>query len=135
MNFLALLCSVGVVVCIGYISANCQISFREINICPFQSAKLAYTKSRIKVEKQKLSDLNFRNSVTVELLKLIGAAALLAAVTQIVIWKIRGDEISFADSGILAVCLLLAITIATIAAMIVPVRYILHIQPSEGVKL
>jgi len=81
------------------------------------------------------SNLRVMGLVTVELLKLIGAAALLAAVTQIVIWKIRGDEISFADSGILAVCLLLAITIATIAAMIVPVRYILHIQPSEGVKL
>lgn len=73
--------------------------------------------------------------VTIELLKLIGAAALLAAITQAVIWKIHGDEISFADSGIMAVGLLLAITAAITVAMIVPVRYILHIQPSEGVKL
>ncbi len=81
------------------------------------------------------SNLRVMGSVTTELLKLIGAAALLAALTQVVIWKIRGDEISFADSGILSVGLLLAITAAIIVAMIVPARHILHIQPSEGVKL
>ncbi len=81
------------------------------------------------------SNLRVMGLVTFELIKLIGAAALLASITQVVIWQIRGDEISFADSGILAVGLLLAITAAIIAAMIVPVRYILHIQPSEGVKL
>ncbi len=81
------------------------------------------------------SNLCVMGLVTTELLKLIGASALLAAITQAVVWKIRGDEISFADSGILALGLLLAITAAIIAAMIVPVRYILNIQPSEGVKL
>lgn len=81
------------------------------------------------------SNLRVMGLVTIELLKLIGAAALLAAITQAVIWKIHGDEISFADSGIMAVGLLLAITAAITVAMIVPVRYILHIQPSEGVKL
>ncbi len=81
------------------------------------------------------SNLRVMGSVTTELLKLIGAAALPAALTQAAIWKIRGDEVSFADSGILALGLLLAITAAIIAAMIVPVKYILSIQPSKGVKL
>lgn len=81
------------------------------------------------------SNLRVMGLVTSELLKLIGAAAVPAAITQAVVWEIRGDEISFADSGILALGLLLAITAAIIAAMIVPARYILKIQPSEGVKL
>lgn len=73
--------------------------------------------------------------MTAELLSLIGTAAFFAAVTQIVIWQIRGDEISFADSGISAIGLLIAITTAIIVTMIVPVKFILNIQPSEGVKL
>lgn len=80
---------------------------------------------------------NFRiiGLVTAELLSLVGISAVLALLTQIIIWRIQGGEIELIDSAVLAVGLLLAITLAVIIAMIVPVWFILHIQPSEGVKL
>ena len=75
---------------------------------------------------------NFRvmSLITLELFELIGVAALQAA-----IWRFQGGEINFYDAAILAAGLLLAITLAIFIAMIVPVRLILRIQPSEGVKL
>lgn len=80
---------------------------------------------------------NFRviKLMTGELLKLIGAAALFALAVQAVVWMICDDEFSLADSGISVVGLLIAVTAAVIVTMIVPVRFILNIQPSEGVKL
>ncbi|MBD5129327.1 MAG: hypothetical protein HDT43_05335 [Ruminococcaceae bacterium] len=80
---------------------------------------------------------NFRviGLVTAELLKIIGISAFLAALTQTAIWQFFGDGINIADAAVLAVGLLLSITVAVMIAMIVPVRFILHIQPSEGVKL
>lgn len=80
---------------------------------------------------------NFRvmSLITLELFELIGVAALLAVLTQATIWRFQGGEINFYDVTILATGLLLAITLAIFIAMIVPVRLILRIQPSEGVKL
>lgn len=80
---------------------------------------------------------NFRimSLITLELFELIGIAALLAALTQVVIWRIQGSEVNLYDLVILTLGLLLAIALAIFIAMMVPVRYILRIQPSEGVKL
>lgn len=81
---------------------------------------------------------NFRviGQMTAELLSLIGTSAVLALTTQFVIWGMSdGSEIKPADSIILAAGMLLGITIAIVISMIVPVRLILQIQPSEGVKL
>lgn len=81
------------------------------------------------------SNIRVMSLITLELFELIGAAALMAALTQITIWMVQGGEINFHDAAILAVGLFLAITLAIFIAMIVPVRFILCIQPSEGVKL
>lgn len=70
-----------------------------------------------------------------ELLKLIGLSAVLALLVQALIWSIQGNRFDLQGSIIMAVVLLLAISIAVIIAMIVPVHFILQIQPSEGVKL
>lgn len=70
-----------------------------------------------------------------ELLKLIGGAAVLALAIQILIWMIQGNSLDKQGSFLIVVVLLLSITAAVIITMIVPVRYILQIQPSEGVKL
>ena len=80
---------------------------------------------------------NFRimSLITSELFKPIGIAALLAALTQIVIWRIQGSEINLYDLAILTAGLLFAMAFAIFIAMIIPVRIILRIQPSEGVKL
>ena len=70
-----------------------------------------------------------------ELLKLIGLSAALALAVQVLVWTVQGNNIGIQGSIFMIVILLLSITIAVIVAMIVPVRYILKIQPSEGVKL
>lgn len=80
---------------------------------------------------------NFRviAKMTAELLALIGASAVLAMVTQFAIWNIKGDEINLIEYAVLAAGFLFGIMLAVIISMIVPVRLILQIRPSEGVKL
>lgn len=73
--------------------------------------------------------------MTTELLKLIGFSALLATAVQSVIWMIQGNSIDVMDSIVIGVVLLISITIAVVVVMIAPVRCILQIRPSEGVKL
>lgn len=73
--------------------------------------------------------------MTTELLKLIGFSALLATVVQSVIWMLQGNSIDVMDSIVIGVVLLISITIAVVVVMIAPVRCILQIRPSEGVKL
>lgn len=70
-----------------------------------------------------------------ELLKLIGFSAVIALVVQTLVWMVQGNGIGAQNSILILVTLLLAITVAVIIGMIIPVRYILQIQPSEGVKL
>lgn len=70
-----------------------------------------------------------------ELLKLIGSSAILALAVQTLMWVRQGNSIGIKNSILIIVILLLAITIAVFIAMIIPVRFILQIQPSEGVKL
>ena len=81
------------------------------------------------------TDFSIMRLVTTELLKIIGIAALLASITQVLMWIIQSNSISFYNSIVLIMGMLIAITLATFIAMIVPVRIILNIQPSEGVKL
>lgn len=70
-----------------------------------------------------------------ELLKLIGAAALVAGSLQLLIWQVQGSEISLVEAAILVGGLLFAVIPAILLAMVVPAGHILRIQPSEGVKL
>lgn len=70
-----------------------------------------------------------------ELLTLIGFSAVIALVVQTLVWMVQGNGIGAQNSILILVTLLLAITVAVIIGMIIPVRYILQIQPSEGVKL
>lgn len=70
-----------------------------------------------------------------ELLKLIGFSAILALAVQALMWVRQGNGLGIQNSVLIIVILLLAITIAVFIAMIVPVRFILQIQPSEGMKL
>lgn len=80
---------------------------------------------------------NFRviGQMTSELLALIGTSAAFAMITQFVIWAVQGDEINLIEFAVTAAGFLIGIMIAVIISMIVPVRLILQIQPSEGVKL
>lgn len=80
---------------------------------------------------------NFRviAKMTSELLALIGMSAVFALITQFVIWIIRGGEINLIECAVLAAGFLIGIMLAVVISMIVPVRLILQIQPSEGVKL
>lgn len=80
---------------------------------------------------------NFRviAKMTAELLALIGASAVLAMITQFMIWNFKGDEINLIEYAVLAAGFLFGIMLAVIVSMIVPVRLILQIRPSEGVKL
>lgn len=73
--------------------------------------------------------------MTSELLSLIGTSAVLAFVTQLIIWSINKSKINLTDSIILAAGFLIGITFAVVISMIIPVRLILQIRPSEGVKL
>lgn len=70
-----------------------------------------------------------------ELLQLIGISAVLALIVQILVWTVQGNTIDIQGSIIIGIMLLFSITLAVIITMIIPVRYILQIQPSEGVKL
>lgn len=70
-----------------------------------------------------------------ELAQIISLSAIVAILVQCIIWKLKGDNIVLSDSIFLMVGLLLSIAIASFVVMIVPVRIILNIQPSEGVKL
>lgn len=80
-------------------------------------------------------DLRVTGLVTGELMRLIGLSAVLAVVTQIVIWSVGGNEIGLENSIFLVGGMLLAITLAVIVSLVVPVNLILRIQPSEGVKM
>lgn len=70
-----------------------------------------------------------------ELMILIGFAAVLASVVQIIIWVLQDNILNVYNYFHIAIILLGAIILAVIIAVIVPVKYILSIQPSEGVKL
>ena len=70
-----------------------------------------------------------------ELLKLISLSAVCGLIVQGLVWSVQENSIDLQSSLIIVFVLLLSITIAIIIAMIIPVRYILQIQPSEGVKL
>ncbi|MCM1167105.1 MAG: ABC transporter permease [Lachnospiraceae bacterium] len=79
------------------------------------------------------SDFRVMGKMTAELLTLIGTAAVPALITQ---FAIRGNsgKINFSDLAILAAGMLIGITLATVISMIVPMRVILGIKPSEGVR-
>lgn len=70
-----------------------------------------------------------------ELFQLIGLSALLAFIVQFVLSFNQRNMIDFQNA--IAVCglLILAIAMSVFISMIVPVRYILKIQPAEGVRL
>ncbi len=70
-----------------------------------------------------------------ELAQIISLSAIIAILVQCFIWKLQGDSIGLSDSIFLMIGLLLSIAVASFVVMIVPVRIILNIQPSEGVKL
>lgn len=81
------------------------------------------------------TNLHIIKLMTTDLLKLVGLSAILALVAQMIIGIFKNNGIHFGDSILLIGGFLAAITLAIFIAMIVPMRYILHIQPSEGVKL
>ena len=70
-----------------------------------------------------------------ELMILIGFSAILASAVQILIWASQGNILSAHNYLHVAIMLLGAIILAVMIAVIVPIKYILSIQPSEGVKL
>ena len=70
-----------------------------------------------------------------EFAQIIGLSAIVAVIVQCFIWKIQNNSIELTDSVFLMAGLLLSIAVASFVVMIVPVRVILNIQPSEGVKL
>ncbi|MDY4095728.1 MAG: FtsX-like permease family protein [Lachnospiraceae bacterium] len=80
------------------------------------------------------NDFSVISLMTGELLKLIGLSAFFALAVQGLVWAVQGNSMDIQDSIVVITVLLLSITVAVIIAMIVPVHYILQIQPSEGVK-
>ena len=80
------------------------------------------------------TDLRIIRLMTAELLKLVGASAILALIAQIILGYFKDNGVNIGDFFILIGVFSAAVTLAIFIAMIVPMRYILRIQPSEGVK-
>lgn len=70
-----------------------------------------------------------------EFARIISLSAVFAVLVQCSVWKLQGYSIRLSDSVFLITGLLLSISVASFVVMIIPVRIILNIQPSEGVKL
>ena len=81
------------------------------------------------------SNMNIIKFMMSEFAQIIGLSAIVAVIVQCFIWKIQNNSIELTDSVFLMAGLLLSIAVASFVVMIVPVRVILSIQPSEGVKL
>ncbi len=71
-----------------------------------------------------------------DLFKLISLSAITAIIVQLFIWLMQGNSIvSIQNIIYIMISILLSISVAVLIAMVIPVRIILKIQPSEGVKL
>lgn len=70
-----------------------------------------------------------------ELMMLIGCSALLACMVQCLIWSLQGNFLNTFNYLQIVLVLFGAIVLAVLIAILVPIKYILSIQPSEGVKL
>jgi len=70
-----------------------------------------------------------------ELFQLIGISALLAFIVELVLSLNQRNILDLPNAIAVCTILMLAITMSVFISMIVPVRFILEIQPSEGVKL
>lgn len=81
------------------------------------------------------SNIKIIKLMMAELAQIISLSAVAAVLIQCIIWGLQDNSIGLYDSMFLMIGLLHSISIASFVVMIVPVRIILNIQPSEGVKL